>query len=138
MRSIASDTVLIEKGKILLIKRGNEPFKDMWALPGGRVENNETTEECAIREMKEETGLQVKIIKLIGVYSDPKRDPRGIVSVAYLVKRISGSLKSGDDAKEAKWFELVNLPKLAFDHEKIIKNVIILQRTPKSISFLHI
>jgi ADP-ribose pyrophosphatase YjhB (NUDIX family) len=87
MRSIASDTVLIEKGKILLIKRGNEPFKDMWALPGGRLENNETTEECAIREMKEETGLQVKIIKLIGVYSDPKRDPRGIVSVAYLVKR---------------------------------------------------
>ncbi len=96
----------------------------MWALPGGKLEENETTEECAIREMKEETGLEIKIVKLIGVYSDPKRDQREIVSVAYLAKRVSGMLKSGDDAKEAKWFELINFPKLAFDHEKIIKNIL--------------
>jgi 8-oxo-dGTP diphosphatase len=115
--------ILIENGKILLIKRGREPFKGEWALPGGRIEEDETAEQCLKREMKEETGLDVEPIKLTGLYSDPKRDPRGIIAATYLVKRISGEPKAGDDAAELKWFELENLPELATDHKKMIEEV---------------
>jgi 8-oxo-dGTP diphosphatase len=116
--------VLIEDGKILLIKRGREPFLGQWATPGGRIEEGETAEECARREMKEETGLDVEIIKLTGIYSDPKRDPRGIIAAAYLVRRVGGAVKGGDDAAEAKWFELGKLPPLCADHGKIVADAL--------------
>ncbi|MFH1785388.1 MAG: NUDIX hydrolase [Candidatus Micrarchaeota archaeon] len=124
MRPFACDMVLIENGKVLLIKRGKEPFKGEWAVPGGRIEDNETAEECAKREMKEETGIDIEIIKLIGLYSDPKRDPRGIIVGAFLVKEINGELKAGDDADEAQWYDLSNLPKLCSDHGKIVADAI--------------
>ena len=74
--------------KILLIQRGLEPFKGQWALPGGFVDVGETVEEAAVREMREETGLDVQLERLVGVYSDPERDPRGHnVSVVFLAKR---------------------------------------------------
>lgn len=79
------DAVIILNGKIVLVKRNNYPFKNEFALPGGFVEVGETTEAAAIRESFEETGLSIDLIKLIGVYSDPSRDPRGhTVSVCYL------------------------------------------------------
>ncbi len=124
MRPFACDMVLIEDGKILLIKRGREPFLGQWATPGGRIEEGETAEECARREMKEETGLDVEIIKLTGIYSDPKRDPRGIIAAAYLVRRVGGAVKGGDDAAEAKWFELGKLPPLCADHGKIVADAL--------------
>jgi 8-oxo-dGTP diphosphatase len=124
MRPFACDIILVENGKILLVKRGREPFKGEWAVPGGRIEDNETAEECAIREMKEETGVDVEIIRLTGIYSDPKRDPRGIIVAAFLVRRIGGEVKAGDDADEAKWFELHSLPKLCTDHGKIVADAI--------------
>ncbi len=125
--SLTVDMVLVEKGKILLIKRGREPYVGHYALPGGFVEYGEKTENAAVREMKEETGLEVKIVRLLGVYSDPSRDPRGhTVSVVYEVKRISGNVSSGDDAAEAKFFPLKKLPPLAFDHKKIIENYLLL------------
>ncbi len=124
MRPFASDIVLIENGKILLVKRGREPFKGMWATPGGRIEEGETAEQCAIREMKEETGLEIEIIRLTGIYSDPARDPRGIIAAAYLAKRTGGKLSAGDDAAETKWFDLTDLPELAADHKKIIEDAI--------------
>lgn len=120
MRQLAADIILIENDKILLIKRGKEPFLGFFAVPGGRLEEDETIEQCAIREMEEETGLKVKLTQFIGIYSEPSRDPRKIVAVAYLAKRIGGELLAGDDAAEAKWFSLNELPKLAGDHKKIV------------------
>ncbi|MFH0884956.1 MAG: NUDIX hydrolase [Candidatus Micrarchaeota archaeon] len=124
MRPFACDMILVENGKILLIRRGAEPFKGQWAVPGGRIEDGETAEECARREMKEETGLDVEILKLTGIYSDPKRDPRGIIAAAYLVRRVGGAVKGGDDAAEAKWFELGRLPVLCADHQSIVADAL--------------
>ncbi len=127
--ALTVDGILIQEGKILLIKRKKEPFRGKYALPGGFVEYGERVEEAIIREMKEETGLDVKPLKIVGVYSDPKRDPRGhTISVAFLLQKIGGRLMGGDDASEAKLFPLNSLPSLAFDHEKIIKDAISLLR----------
>lgn len=124
MRPFACDMVLVENKKILLIRRGREPFRGEWAVSGGRIEENETAEECAKREMTEETGLEVELIRLIGIYSDPGRDPRGIIAAAYLVRRTGGAVKGGDDAAEAKWFELGKLPRLCADHGTIVADAL--------------
>ena len=122
--SITVDGVIIKNGKILLVKRRNEPFKGKWALPGGFVEYGETVEKAVLREVKEETGMDAKIKKLVGVYSDPARDPRGhTISIVFLLEG-KGDAIAGDDAIEAKFFDLNELPPLAFDHEKIIKDAI--------------
>jgi 8-oxo-dGTP diphosphatase len=123
MRTIGVDLIIPIEGKIVLIKRGHEPYKGKWALPGGRLEDSETIEECAVREGKEETGLDLKLKKLVGVFSKPSRDPRGIVGICFEAKVIGGTLKAGDDAEE---FILVEPKKaleidLAFDHKEIIK-----------------
>lgn len=116
--------ILVEGGKVLLIRRAREPFKGEWAIPGGRIEENETAEACAKREMREETGLEVEIIRLTGIYSDPGRDPRGIIAAAYLVRRTGGSVRAGDDAGEAEWFQLENMPRLCADHPKILEDAL--------------
>jgi len=110
-------------GGIVLVKRGHEPFKDMWALPGGFVEVGETVENACLREVKEETGLDAKIVCLMGVYSDPKRDPRGhTVSIIYICETTSGELKGGDDASQAKSFKELEKLDLAFDHGRILSD----------------
>jgi len=124
MRPFACDMVLVEDGKVLLIKRAYEPFKGQWAIPGGRLEGDETAEQCAAREMKEETGLDIEIIKLTGLYSDPARDPRKIITVGFIVRRIGGEVAAGDDAGEAQWFSLSDLPQLCSDHGKILADAI--------------
>jgi len=117
------DGIVIENKRILIIKRKNQPFKGKWALPGGFVEYGEKTEEAVIREVFEETGLKTKIKNLVGVYSDPNRDPRGhTISVVYLLDIYKGNIQSGDDASEARFFNLKNLPSLSFDHDRILKN----------------
>ncbi len=122
--SLTVDGAIVKENKILLIKRRNNPFKGCWALPGGFVEYNEKVEDAVIREIREETGLNTKIKELIGIYSDPNRDPRGhTVSIVYKLDIIKGNLKSGDDAADTKFFDFKNLPKLSFDHDKIIKNI---------------
>lgn len=119
--ALTVDGILIRNGRILLIERKNEPYKDCWALPGGFVNYGEATETAVLREVNEETGLQSELEQLIGVYSDPNRDPRGhVVSIAYLLKDKGGNPKGGDDAKKARWWDIDALPKLAFDHSKII------------------
>jgi len=123
--SLTVDGVLIEDGTILLIKRKNPPFQGKWALPGGFVEYGERTEVAVVREVQEETGLKTEVISLLGVYSDPERDPRGhTVSVVYILKRTGGELKGGDDASDAAFFSLNELPELAFDHAQIIEDAI--------------
>lgn len=120
---LTADCVVLRNSEVLLIRRGNEPFRGCWALPGGFMEMEETIEHCAVRELQEETGLQVAEtdLRLIGVYSTPGRDPRGrTVTAAYLVRLVSGEPKAGDDAAEVRWWPLANLPSLAFDHAEII------------------
>ncbi len=115
--------IFLGKG-IVLIKRKNLPFKGCYALPGGFVEVGETTEEAVCRESMEETGLKIKVLDLIGVYSDPARDPRGhVVSVSYLAKGY-GNPNYGSDAQSVKIFALDELPQLAFDHLTIIRDAL--------------
>lgn len=107
---------------ILLIERGNEPFKGMWALPGGFVRMDETAEECAKRELREETGLKDIFIEQFYVFSDVTRDPRErVITIAFygLVKKTK--VFGGDDAAKAQWFKMDNMPPLAFDHGLIIQ-----------------
>jgi len=124
---LTADCVVVnDRNEILLVKRGNEPFRGCWALPGGFMEMDETIERCAVRELEEETSLVVteQDIRLIGIYSAPGRDPRGrTVTAAYLVKIEEGSMKNahaGDDAAELRWWPLSALPPLAFDHAQIV------------------
>jgi len=123
-RPFACDAVLFNRGKVLLVKRGNPPFKGIWALPGGRIEGNETAEQCLIRETKEETGLSVIPLVFVGIYSNPKRDPRRTISAGFIVKRVSGILKAGSDAADARWFPVSKLPKIAFDHKLVLRDAL--------------
>ncbi|MGZ3919688.1 MAG: NUDIX domain-containing protein [Bacteroidia bacterium] len=115
-----------EQGKhlsVLLIRRKKEPFKGNWAIPGGFVEVDEPLEVAAIRELKEETGIEVNSLEQLYAFGDPKRDPRKrIVSIAhYTVVRVSEHHpKADDDAQEVKWFKIDQLPQLAFDHSQIL------------------
>ncbi|MDT0676903.1 NUDIX hydrolase [Autumnicola musiva] len=108
--------------KVLLIQRKKDPFKGEWALPGGFIEEGEELEEAAKRELKEETGVEVNSLEQINAFGKPGRDPRGrMISIAFLCRiYCEEDLKPGDDASEAKWFELDKLPELAFDHNEII------------------
>jgi 8-oxo-dGTP diphosphatase len=116
------DAVIIFNGKIVLIQRKNPPYKEKFALPGGFVEIGETTEEAIVREVLEETGLTIEIVKLLGVYSEPSRDPRGhTVSVVYLT-RGKGEPRADSDAKAVQLFDLSSIPQMAFDHNLIIDN----------------
>ncbi|MHA1589900.1 MAG: NUDIX domain-containing protein [Candidatus Njordarchaeales archaeon] len=128
---LAVDAVILspDYSRILLIRRLNDPFKNYYALPGGFVEWGETTEEACLREALEETSLNVEILDLVGVFSDPKRDPRGhVVSVAYLCRAKSYNAKASSDAKEVAWIEIHKIlkgdVKLAFDHLEIIREAV--------------
>jgi ADP-ribose pyrophosphatase YjhB (NUDIX family) len=118
---LAADIIIEYEGKIVLIKRKNPPYG--WALPGGFIEYGETVEQTAIREAKEETGLDLLALKQFHVYSTPNRDPRGhAVSVVFTAKGI-GAPKAADDAKDIDLFQLKDLPKdIAFDHRKILED----------------
>ena len=126
--AVTADCVVITKEaepKVLLIQRGADPYKGCWAFPGGFMNMDETTEQCAIRELEEETGLKVTTIQQIGAYSKVDRDPRGrTITVAYLAIIDKPAQVTGqDDAAKAEWFPLSALPELAFDHADIITDV---------------
>ena len=121
--ALTVDAIIMIGGKIVLVRRKNPPFKGCHALPGGFVEHGETVEAAAVREVEEETGLKTGILRLVGVYSDPKRDPRGhTVTVVFEMDVLDGELKAGDDASDAGLYSLKKLPELAFDHAKIIND----------------
>ena len=127
--AVTADCIVITKEaepKVLLIERGEEPFKGCWAFPGGFMNMDETTEQCAIRELEEETGLKVSEVHQIGAYSKVDRDPRGrTVTVAYLaIIDTPMTIKGQDDAAKAQWFPLTALPELAFDHDEIVRDAI--------------
>lgn len=107
---------------VLLIQRKNEPYKFCWALPGGYVDDNENPDDAAVRELFEETNIKANLQQL-KVFGKPNRDPRGhVVSVAY-IGLVDDSVKAfaADDALQTGWFDITDLPQLAFDHEEIIK-----------------
>ena len=122
------DCVAIDaKGRVLLIKRGNPPFQGHYALPGGFVDVGETVEDACRRELLEETGVEAKKLTLIGVYSEPGRDPRGAtVTVAFLA-RVKGTAAAGDDAAAVEWVERWRRLDIAFDHKQILKDAAKLQ-----------
>lgn len=126
--ALAVDAVVIRKsGSVVLIKRRKPPYEGYWALPGGFVEYGETVENAVKREVKEETGLDVEIKGLIGVYSKPDRDPRGhVVSIAYLVVEASGHLQGSEETDVGEFNEIPD--KLAFDHNDIIRDGLKLAR----------
>jgi 8-oxo-dGTP diphosphatase len=107
---------------VLLIRRGREPYKGKWALPGGFVEMNELLEESCIRELKEETGLSLKEMQQFKVYDSINRDPRGrTISVVYFAELVSPfKAEAGDDADLAGWFSFFALPPMAIDHQQIV------------------
>ena len=118
------DVVIPSERGVVLIRRASEPFAGQWALPGGFVELGETVEEAAAREAAEETGLAVEVARLIGVYSEPERDPRGHnVSVAFLVRVLSGELAAATDASEVSVLDPSSI-ELAFDHRRIIDDAL--------------
>lgn len=124
--ALTADVVLFVKNdketRVLLIRRGKEPFMDSWALPGGFVDENEDIKDAALRELKEETGIVGLDLIQVGAYGKPGRDPRGhTVSVVYTaILDSEPEYQAGDDAAEAGWFTIDELPGLAFDHEEII------------------
>jgi len=119
------DLVVRKGGKILLEQRGRPPFEGMHCLPGGHVEYSETVEEAALRELKEETSIDARLIGILGVFSDPSRDPRGQrISTVFVADWIAGEPIGADDAKSAEWFDESDLRnsqfRLAFDHATIL------------------
>jgi len=118
------DVVIPAEEGVVLIRRGSDPFEGQWALPGGFVEVGETVEEAAVREAAEETGLAVEVALLVGVYSDPERDPRGHnVSVAFLARVLSGQLSAATDAADVAVLDPGSV-EVAFDHRRIIEEAL--------------
>ena len=119
------DIIIIQLEKILLIKRGHPPYLGKWALPGGFMDMEETPEQAAIRELEEETSVKVKSLEQFKTYGAIDRDPRhrtiSTVYYAVLDDKLNIIPKAGDDATEAEWFSLDNLPELAFDHTEILE-----------------
>jgi 8-oxo-dGTP diphosphatase len=117
--------VLDDTGRLLLIRRGREPFKGRYALPGGFVKIGETVEEACRRELLEETGVEAGPLTLVGVYSEPGRDPRGpTVSVAFLTRVRTATARAGSDAAAAEWIKNWDGLPLAFDHARILSDAV--------------
>ena len=119
---------------VLLIERGLEPYKGLWAFPGGFMRIDETTEACARRELAEETGLDIRVLKQLGAFSGVHRDPRErVVSVAFYALVRPSEVTGGDDARRAEWFPIEEVPQLAFDHDFILRKA--MQQLHKDIYF---
>ena len=124
--AVTTDCVIFgfngERLQVLLIERGIEPFKGRWAFPGGFLKMDETAEEGAKRELKEETGLENAYIQQLHTFSAPNRDPRErVITIAYYALVKIQEVKGGDDAASARWFPLDEIPPLAFDHDFILR-----------------
>jgi|SRR5690242_18090364 8-oxo-dGTP diphosphatase len=121
----AVDVILQRGSTVLMVKRKKEPFKDYLALPGGFVNQGETVEDAMKREAKEETSLEIEPVDILGVYSDPIRDPRKhALSTVFIGIIVYGQDKAGDDASTLEWVELNEIEKqqIAFDHLQMLRD----------------
>jgi len=127
---LTTDAVILDPEKgVVLIRRGHPPFEGCWALPGGFIEVGERCADACVREAREETGLEVEPVALLGVYSRPDRDPRGhTVSTVYLCRVLGGRLAGGDDASDARWFTDLTGIELAFDHSSVLADACLMPR----------
>lgn len=127
--AVTVDIVVVtreRRPRVLLIRRKHAPFAGMWAIPGGFVDMDESLEDAARRELREETGIAGKRMEQLATFGDPGRDPRGrVISVVYLTRVDARRVqpRGADDAREAAWHDLASLPKLAFDHRAILTMV---------------
>ena len=124
--SVTTDCVIFgfdgNKLKVLLVERGIEPFKGRWAFPGGFLKMDENAREGALRELREETGLNNAYIRQFHTFTDPVRDPRErVITIAHYALVRLQEVKGGDDAARAEWFALDEVPALAFDHDRILR-----------------
>ena len=111
---------------VLLVERGNEPFKGCWAFPGGFLDIDEDAPDGARRELREETGLSVSNVEQLGAFTRPDRDPRErVISIAYFSLVRTCDVQAGDDAAQAQWFPINKLPTLAFDHQQIFEQALV-------------
>lgn len=119
---VAADVIVRNGDDVVLIRRGQEPFNGMWCLPGGHVEAGEQVREAAVREVKEETGLDVELTGLLGIYDAPGRDPRGpVISIVYTAEAVGGTLVADTDAESAHRVPLDDLPdEMGFDHREML------------------
>lgn len=136
--AVAADCVVFgfdgRELQVLLIERGLEPFKGCWAFPGGFMKIDESAEDCAKRELMEETSLHVQLLKQLGAFSAVHRDPRErVISVAFYALVQPSDVVGGDDASQAKWFPLRDVPQLAFDHDFILRKA--MQKLKEDIYF---
>jgi len=121
--ALTVDAVWIVDDRLLVVRRGREPFRGRWALPGGFVEPTETVEEAVARELFEETGLRGRPGGLVGVYSGPDRDPRKpTATVAFWIRGRPAAPRAGDDAAGAAWLPIGRARSLAFDHDRIVRD----------------
>lgn len=132
--AVTADTLVFsaDRKEILLIRRKNDPYKGCWAFPGGFLNMDETLEQCALRELQEETSLVLADIHPVGTYSTVDRDPRGrVITTAYYTFADKNTVTphAEDDAAEIGWFSLDSLPPLAFDHDIILADAIILVKS---------
>lgn len=119
---MAVDGLVLHERKLVTVRRRNDPFRGMPALPGGFVELGESTIDAIVREVREETGLETRVDRLVGVFSDPARDPRGhVVSIAYALSETAGTLRAGSDATEILLVDPDAAPPMAFDHNEIVR-----------------
>jgi len=119
---------------VLLVRRGIEPFKDKWAIPGGFLRMDEDAETGARRELKEETGFEPRVVEQFGCFSDVDRDPRErVVTIAFFALAPKKDVRGGDDAAEARWFPIDKVPSLAFDHDMMLR--VALKRLKEKICF---
>ena len=124
--SVTTDCVIFgfdgSRLNVLLIERGIEPYKGRWAFPGGFIKMDEPASAGALRELREETGLETAYIRQFHTFSDPDRDPRErVITIAYYALVRLSEVKAGDDAAKAQWFPLTDVPALAFDHDLILR-----------------
>ena len=129
--AVTADCVVFRKMgdsiEVLLIERGGEPYKGCWAFPGGFMNMDETVEQCALRELEEETGLKSVTLEQLRVYSALERDPRErVITVAFtgMLSADHCEIAAGDDAAKAQWFPIATLPPLAFDHDRILSDAL--------------
>ena len=121
--SVMVDAIVERNDKLLLVKRKKDPFKGSLSFPGGKVDEGERVEDALKRELNEETNLDIEPIDILGVYSDPSRDPRGHrIYITFIATIKSGDAKAADDAESIEWLSINEQQDLAFDHNKILKD----------------